>query len=403
MLRTLRKKYQKKLDADNVIKSEEVKAGEKYVFNNLEAGYYLLKDLDDSQKVENGSYTQYLLKVVGPVEAETKLDVPKVEKFVKDKNDSEEADYQDWSKTADHDFKDEVPFKLEGSLPSNYEKYETYKYVFHDEMSKGLTLNEHSINVYTIKKGAKVELSKLADYKITTSENKFDITFENLKLIEDITKEHKIVVEYTATLNEQAVIGSQGNPNEVYLEYSNNPNHSGEGTPTGTTPKQKVIVFTYKTIVNKVDEQARPLPDAEFMLEKKMQNGSYKEVSKAIVNEGKTIFEFKGLDDGQYRLTETKTPKGYNTIKPIEFKITAEHDNSSLKLTGLNGEKVSGEITLTANMEQGLLSTNVVNKQGPELPETGGRGTTILYTIGALLVLGGAAYLIARKNTLLEK
>ena len=39
-----------------------------------------------------------------------------------------------------------------------------------------------------------------------------------------------------------------------------------------------------------------------------------------------TKFEFKGIDDGDYKIVEVVTPKGYNTMAPIEFTVTAEHD-----------------------------------------------------------------------------
>lgn len=382
------------------VESELVEPNNSHKFDKLDAGYYLVKDVDASQEAkdkENGAYTLYLLKVVGTVTARTKLDVPTVTKHVKDINDSEDKDYKDWAKTADHDINDQVQFKLEGTLPSNYDKYETYKYVFHDEGSIGLTFQKDSIKVYAIKNQDKINLMQDSEYKITTSENNFDLTFENLKTNKSITKEHKIVIEYNAKLNDQAVIGSKGNPNEVYLEYSNNPNKSGDGT--GKTPKDKVIVFTYKVIVNKVDGEQKPLAGAEFKLEKwNAVKGQY-EVSKvAILNTEKNKFEFKGIDDGKYKLTETKNPPGFNKIQPIEFTVKATHDDQKLELTELNGEKISGEIIFTPNKEEGSLSTDIVNKQGPELPETGGMGTKIIYTVGTVLVLGGVIYLVTKRK-----
>ena len=60
----------------------------------------------------------------------------------------------------------------------------------------------------------------------------------------------KFTVAYSSTLNEKSIIGAQGNPNKVSLEYSNNPNVGGEGE-TGKTPEDTVIVFTYQLDVNK--------------------------------------------------------------------------------------------------------------------------------------------------------
>ncbi|MDY2987706.1 MAG: isopeptide-forming domain-containing fimbrial protein [Peptoniphilus sp.] len=385
----------------NKVESELVQPNNSHKFDKLDAGYYLVKDVDASQEAkdkENGAYTLYLLKVVGTVTAKTKLDVPKVEKHVKDINDSEAKEYEDWSKTADHDIGDKVPFKLTGTLPSNFDKYETYKYVFHDEMSKGLTFNQDSVKVYVDKE------TITSGFAVATTEKGFTVTLDDLKKItgKTITKDSVITVEYMATLNEQAVIGSKGNPNEVYLEYSNNPNKSGDGT--GKTPKDKVIVFTYKVIVNKVqpgdrENITKPLSGAEFKLEKwNAVKGQYEDSKVAILNHEKDKFEFKGIDDGKYKLTETKNPPGFNKIQPIEFIVKATHDDKKLELTELNGEKISGEIKFTPNKKEGSLSTDIVNKQGPELPETGGMGTKIIYTVGTVLVLGGVIYLATKRK-----
>lgn len=378
----------------NKVESELVQPNNSHKFDKLDAGYYLVKDVDASQEAkdkENGAYTLYLLKVVGTVTAKTKLDVPKVEKHVKDINDSEAKEYEDWSKTADHDIGDKVPFKLTGTLPSNFDKYETYKYVFHDEMSKGLTFNQDSVKVYVDKE------TITSGFAVATTEKGFTVILDDLKKItgKTITKDSVITVEYMATLNEQAVIGSKGNPNEVYLEYSNNPNKSGDGT--GKTPKDKVIVFTYKVIVNKTDGK-NPLKGAAFKLEKfNLGNNKYELVKEIEAGEN-TTFEFKGIDDGKYKLTETKNPPGFNKIQPIEFIVKATHDDKKLELTELNGEKISGEIKFTPNKEEGSLSTDIVNKQGPELPETGGMGTKIIYTVGTVLVLGGVIYLATKRK-----
>ena len=120
----------------------------------------------------------------------------------------------------------------------------------------------------------------------------------------------------------------------------------------------------------------------------------------AVVTEEGTQFTFSGLDDGAYRLTETKTPDGYNTIDPIIFTVTAEHEVESddPTLTSLNGNKVSGEITFTPNQGEGSLTATVVNQSGLELPETGGMGTKIFYLAGGILALGAGLLLVTRKR-----
>ena len=141
------------------------------------------------------------------------------------------------------------------------------------------------------------------------------------------------------------------------------------------------------------------LAGAAFKLEKKNNQGVYNLV-KSFTAGNDTTFEFKGLDDGDYKLTETTTPAGYNTITPIEFTISAEHDKESAdpQLTDLSVEVTKGEANFTAKTGEGSLTTNVVNKKGSTLPETGGMGTTLLYAVGGVLVALAAAYIIISKK-----
>lgn len=107
------------------------------------------------------------------------------------------------------------------------------------------------------------------DKAATAGGGSLTITFDNLKTITSITSSSSIVVKYTAKLLNTAVIGQPGNPNEVYLEYSSNPNFSGTGTPpTSETPKDTVLVFTYQLDINKVDgtTPTKKLQNAEFKL-----------------------------------------------------------------------------------------------------------------------------------------
>ena len=225
-------------------------------------------------------------------------------------------------------------------------------------------------------------------------------TCGNLKGIDGVklTKDTKVVVTYSATLNDKAAIGAAGNPNTVNLTYSNNPNKGGEGK-TGKTPDDKNIVFTYKTVVNKVDQDKKSLAGAAFKLEKKQSDDTYKTVKEFTAGDD-TTFTFTGLDDGTYRLTETTTPAGYNTITPVVFTISAEHDTDSAdpKLTSLSGNVATGEATFTADKDAGSLTTDIVNKKGSILPSTGGIGTRIFYTIGAILVVAALALIVCKRR-----
>ena len=389
----------------------------KYVISGLAAGYYLVKDQDGSLTGDNDSYTEYIIQVVGNVTATPKSDVPEVQKKVKDINDSTDTTKTDWQDSADYDIGDSIPFQLKATLADNVSSYTTYKVVFHDTLSKGLTYNNDA-KVYiagTETNGFTVTATVNADGTTTLT-----VSCDDVKAL-GAGNSSVITVEYTAKLNENAVLGSAGNPNEVYLKYSNNPNKSEEGNnETGETPKDVVIVFTYKTIINKVDSENTPLTGAAFKLEKliKGKDGAadtWTTVKEFTVDETTTSFTFSGLDDGQYKLTETKTPAGYNTIDPIYFVIEATHDETAdaptlntlnAYLTDANGNKQTemkdGEsvnIDLgTVDLTAGSITTTVVNKSGSELPSTGGIGTTIFYVLGGVLVLAAVVLLVTKKR-----
>ena len=367
------------------------------VIDGLAAGYYLVKDKDGTQAGKSDAYTKFIVQVVGDTTAAVKSDVPTVEKKVQDKNDST-GKTSDWQDSADYDIGDDVPFQITGTMPSRIDDYTTYKYVFTDTMSKGLTYNDNA----EIKIGEKDVTSSFERNVTKNGDGSTVVTWScgNLKGIDGVTlnKDTKVVVTYSAKLNKDAVIGAAGNPNTVYLTYSNNPNNGGDGE-TGKTPEDKNIVFTYKTVVNKVDQSGSSLKGAAFKLEKKQSDATYKEVKSFTAGED-TTFTFTGLDDGDYRLTETTTPAGYNTIDPVEFTISATHDEKSdePQLTDLSVSKTSAGATFAANKDAGSLTTDIVNQKGSNLPSTGGVGTRMFYVFGGCLVAAAAVLLALKKR-----
>ena len=392
-----------------------------YKITGLSAGYYLVKDKDNTLNTKDDFYTAYIMKVVGNVVATPKGDKPTSEKKVKDVNDSNGTPVTDWQDSADYDIGDHVPFQLKGTVASNYDSYKKYKFVFHDKESEGLTFEPDTVKVYV--NGINIT-SGFTTKTNPTDGDTFDVVFDDLKTILDPRDEagntklvgagSVITVEYTSILNTNAVVGNTGNPNTMHLEYSNNQNDA-QGGETGKTPDDTVIVFTYKTIVNKVKEDGRtPLAGAEFKLEKFVADSSgettYKNihgnwVTKTLESTDNKVFTATGLDDGYYRLTETKAPEHYNILKEaIYFEITATHDilSDSPRLTDFNGSDIStgetAKFTFTAMKTEGSISTSVINKKGSTLPETGGIGTTIFYVVGVVLMLGAGVLLITKRR-----
>ena len=365
-------------------------------------GYYLIRD--NGLVGDGEAYRLYVVQVVGPTTISPKVGTTTSEKKVDDKNDSNTTqDEVKWEDSADYDIGDDVPFQLKATIAQDYDNYKVYKLTFHDKESAGLTFKPDTVVVKI--DGTTVDSSK---YEVVTTGltdgDTFEVRFANLKSTA-AKADSVITVEYSSTLNDQAVLGSTGNPNTMHITYSNNPNDD-QGGENGKTPDDTVIVFTYKVVANKVtknpayveggsESEYIPLKGAGFTLYKKNASGEYVAVGSEVKGDEMTTFEWKGLDDGDYKISETTTPAGYNTIADIEFTITAEHEvlSDNPTLTSLSGgDKFTGKV------ETGALSADIENNKGSTLPETGGMGTTIFYVLGSVLVIGATVLLITKKR-----
>ncbi len=369
------------------------------------AGYYLIVDTTDVANKHDAKNLS-LLQVSGAttVTPQVKTDIPTLEKKVKDINDTTGVK-SDWQDSADYDIGDIIPYKLTATL-GKLDNYDKYYVKFVDTMTN-LTYVADSASV-------KIDTTPLTptQYKLTwdAPSKTLEIEITDVKVLGAVNSS-VITVEYKATLDDTAVLGSTGNPNQAYLVFSNNPNGSGYGK----TAPDKNIVFTYKVIANKVDEHDKPLPGAAFALYKKLPtvptNGtSYvlqdnepyaliKElnvgVGGKVENETRTNFEWDGIDDGDYMIKEIITPAGYNTIEPIKFTVTATHETNAddPKFTELlGGDDFTGAVST------GALTANIQNRMGSTLPGTGGIGTTIFYVVGGGLMVAAAILLITKKR-----
>lgn len=390
--------------------------------NTLADGYYLVVDTT-ADVGEGGAYNASLLQVVGNINITVKTDAPTVEKKVlEDDKYNQDGGYgTGYNDVADYNMGDAVPFHLIGSVP-DMSRYDTYKYIFHDTLSAGLTLNENSIKVYVASDKAGTNKAEITGWTKAVNGQSFTVSFADLKTVSDVSQGKYIIVEYTATLNQNAVVGLDGNPNVVYLEYSNKPDQSGSGDNdnTGNTPEDKVIVFTYELDTTKVDGQdnTKKLEGAEF----KLHNADNKwaivdsnskvtgwsdteEGGSTLTSDTNGLFKVIGLDDGTYYLKETKAPTGYNQLSSeIAVVITATTTNGQNWTDGqasnaLTKLEVTADGTAgTGDISTGIAGITVANNKGSTLPETGGMGTTIFYVFGTILVLGAAIMLIAKKR-----
>ena len=370
----------------------------------LSAGYYLIKDVTEVEGEYDASNLTLLL-VSGPetVTPKVKTDIPTLQKKVKDKNDSA-GTTTDWQDSADYDIGDIIPYQLTATL-GNVSNFDTYYVEFVDSMDH-LTYR----NITSVKVGDRTLTAGEYSINWNNADKKLTVSIDNVKAF-GATNGSTITVEYTASLDSDAILGSTGNPNEAYLVFSNNPNGEGKGQ----TKPDKNIVFTYRVVANKVDQDNKPLPGAAFALYKKLPVGfdpatshitqdgdDYAPVEALnvdadgkLVSETRTNFEWKGIDDGEYMIMEIITPAGYNSIEPIKFTVTADHETTAddPKLTELTGgDKFTGSV------DHSTLTIEIQNKQGATLPDTGGIGTTIFYVVGGGLMAAAAILLITKKR-----
>jgi len=393
---------------------------------NVAPGYYLIVD-QTAELADGETLSLNIVAVFNDITIATKRGTTESDKKVDDVNDST-GDSALLQESADYDIGDHVPYTLTAKLPDGYENYKKFYLQFQDDMSKGLTLDTASVKIYygaSDTTGTSIEFTA-AEGSEYTDGHLYTYTIADVKTAAPSLKAGDVItIKYTATLNKDAVITDKGNPNKSRVLFSKNPNWDGNGTPdTNDTPWKTTVVFTYKTVFNKVDGVSKkPLTGADFKLEKFVKNESgadeYKgaqgtwtdvttlgsgddkpsktkeDLTKGEDTAANAKFTFAGLDDGYYRLVETATPEGYNTMDPKYFEITASHTVTGLEsLAGADGQT----FTLTATKTEGKLEADIENNQGSQLPSTGGIGTTLFYIGGGILVLAAVILLVTKRR-----
>lgn len=350
-----------------------------YTISGLAEGYYLIKDQDNTLSGENDAYTEFILKLVGDAEVEPKSGIPTATKMIDEATDT--------AYSAQYRVGDTVNFILTGTMPSNYNSYSSYKYTLHDKSAAGFTVDTSSIKVYV---GSTEITSGFTINNSPSDGDTFDVVFNNTKTISSINSNSEIIVKYSATVNGNAIIGSAGNSNEFKIDFSNNPNQPSE---TGTTTTSAVKVYLYNIIINKLDENNVALNGAKFKLERLTDatNDTWETVNE-IDGASSNTFTFTGLGLGTYRLTETATPNGYNTIDPVTIVVSGTVNN-----TGFTALSATG-LSFTADLANGTLTANIQNIPGSILPFTGGIGATIFTILGVAFIAGGVAIAVRKTS-----
>lgn len=328
-------------------------------FTNLNLGYYL---------VDSTLGTVCSLDTTNPtVVIKEKNGKPTVDKKVQENSNKE------WGAKNDASIGDTVNYEttinaVDGD-PTNY--------VLHDKMSEGLTFDPSSVKVTV--NGENAETGWTLKTEDLTDGCTFEISFA------DVNPNDVIVVTYSAVLNEKAVISTDANTNETWLNYGNDNDQETEKAHTDT--------YAYKFDLVKTDSSDKVLAGAEFKLYDAQTGGN--EIT--LVKESEGVYRvdasgtatieagqvtIKGLDSGTYWLEETKAPEGFNKLAE---RVKVEIKGANLDAT------VTGN-TWTAG------GVHVVNNTGTELPSTGGMGTTVFYVLGSILVIGAAVLLITRRR-----
>ncbi|MDL2300194.1 SpaH/EbpB family LPXTG-anchored major pilin [Clostridiaceae bacterium OttesenSCG-928-D20] len=368
------------------------------VIDGLELGYYLVYP-------QGGITAACSLTTTKPqAEVEVKTEYPTaVKKIVESGQKLDHSSAQ---------IGDSISFEIVSDIP-DVTGYSSYTYVITDTLSKGLSYNDDLV----VKLGNDV----ISDgYTLAppstdpvTGKTTIEITFTDF--IDDFADKtgQKITVSYSATLTTDAVIGQGGNPNEVELEYSNDPD---DVNSKDTTPSDIVTVFTFNLDALKVDgADNSPLEGAVFSLWTTSANSGasmqypedadpqdqitlYPVATKTSGEDGDLLFNVKA---GTYYLFEDEAPTGYNKMKdPIIFSVTPSVDEDNLILSGITSDNTS----LSSTGGTGVITTTIENRSGLELPETGGIGTIIFIVLGSALLIAAVAVFVSfmkkqRKNT----
>lgn len=376
-------------------------------FTGLGYGYYVVAVPGATVADTNSKYATLVSVNSTNVNATIKGALPTVVKKVNGKD------------ATDAKIGDTLTFTLTSTIP-DMSAYNTYTFNFKDTLSKGLTFGQ----VTSVKVGD-TTLTKDTDYTVTTApadsgKTLLTVAMKDFKTKQQANAGKKITVTYAATLNKDAVVGGAGNVNSATIQYSNNPSTNG----TGESEPSKVRVFTYGFTVDKYtgknyDDTATRLAGAEFTLAHKggtaisfvkvadsaTQNAVYR-VAKAdeagatttITTPANGKVDFRGLENGEYTLTETKAPAGYNKLaSAIGVKVDGQNNGTDtthatvvIKYDNNNGS------VYDQTASNGVIP--VQNKPGVVLPGTGGMGTIAFTVIGVLVIALGVAWTLKRKN-----
>lgn len=406
-------------------------------FESLDQGYWLFVTDALSKTSNSDAYTSPIFTIVGgsDVNVAPKKSVPNVTKAVKDDNngsfvtDKSKNVFEAPNRVADSASDQLVEYQLAGTVASNINTYNEYRYTFTDELPSTMVPElDGNDPVVEVKIGNQVVHPD--SYSKNYADGKLVVSFSNLKnayaknendtkgAIINVDGKSKVYVNYKAKLDPKKVSAGmlgKGQKNTVTLTYSNNPH---DNNSTGTTVDHPAYDYTYGIDVKKVgsDEAKPPLANVEFTLQ---EVGTGKFIKKdgttasnetedgAILKTNSTgMIEVFGLDEGTYILKEKTPAPGYDNShgsKGINFTITRDGElpesdntvhNPKLTVTDADDQK----LVAAADATNGVVHLTVTDKKGSNLPLTGLNGVTFTWIAGGAVLCIGVAHLIRSRK-----
>lgn len=452
----LRDQIVKDKAAADVVNVTGVKEDNSIVIGGLEYGYYVVDEVSDVEGTHSAA-SMCIVNTANPkADVNIKSDYPTVIKKIQEDDNKENIGNDGWNDIGDFEIGQTVPYKFESNIP-NINGYDTYYYAWHDVMDEALTFDPDSVAIHIRTEDKNYELAKDEFQVITNPGNgeTFKVEIQDIKAIVDREFDQKndlnenvygqkVILRYNATLNDKAAedTGRPGFENDVRLEFSNNPDHDGDGT-TGYTPWDTVVCFTYKLNILKTNDHDLKLEGAKFRLysDKELKNevyvkkaedegyivinrdtvggsdhigGTTPQDSVEMVSNAKGEIKIYGLDTGIYYLKETEAPTGYRPLlDPIVLNLKAtftDERNDYVKGDGatdktlqklettahikefFDGAYKESDVDLTTDTSEGSSNLTVINKVGKKLPVTGSSMMLLMLTAGTALVTGAFVY-----------